>query len=69
MPASHFFHGTMERKMTSKKSHGKRPGRSRFSLASRLLGSSVRDTLQSAQLEEPRRNTKPTEKYKGRKHR
>jgi hypothetical protein len=55
--------------MTSKKSHGKRPVRSRLSLASRLLGSSVRDTLQSAQLEEPRRNTKPTENYKGRKHR
>ena len=45
--------------MTHKKSEGKRPARSRLSLASRLLGSAVRATLQVPPPEEPWRNQKP----------
>ena len=45
--------------MTHKKSDGKRLARSRFSLASGLLGGTLRASLQVAPPEEPWRNKKP----------
>jgi len=53
--------------MVRKKSHSKQPARSRLSVASRLLGDALRDTIQWARLEEPRRNNKPKENYKGKR--
>jgi hypothetical protein len=67
-PQSYVFQKSWEHKMTHKKTNGKQLVRSRLSLASRLLGSALRATLQVPATEEPWRNEKPKDN-RGRKHR